>query len=178
MCAIFAFLFAVASTATLGEPRAQDSPTSRPATTQPGSSPAAPTPRDAEVLKELIREAERQPLAVPKGSAESARPEGDRGTSKSKDDTALVDGQDIVERLGRFTKVLERVEFRVVLDGAKGRSATLELLPNSWLEQIEREVASGDSQAIVTGEVTRYHGRYFLLVRNYRRQVDRGNLSP
>jgi hypothetical protein len=157
------------------------SPATRPASSTSPSTASAPsaTPRDAEVLKELIREVERQPVTPAKG-ARSAVPSSAPSETKDprgKDEPFVHDGGAVVERTGRLTRVGQVIEFRFTRDDGKG-TAAFQLQPNVLLEQIERDVDAGATQAVLSGEVQRYKGRTFLLTRTYRRAAQRGNLSP
>ena len=164
----------------------------KPAASQPAAPASQPAnsqmPRDADYLKELIRETERQPLNPPKGAPPATTPEKDAGASKqaTRDANAIIRGKTdalydegamIVERSGRLCRAGEQIEFVLNRDDGKG-TLRLELLPCKLMEELENEISSGVNQAVVTGEITRYKNRTFLLLRNYRRQTDRGNLSP
>lgn len=168
--------------------------TTQPQTNAPSTQPAAATsqpaatqmPRDAEYLKELIRETDRQPPAPPKGAVPSnstGSPQSGtliRGGSASMSDrgeTMFAEGTMIVERTGRVNRVAEEIEFSLNRDDGKG-VLRFTLLPCQLLEELERDLTVGVGQAVVTGEITRYKNRAYLLLRTYRRQADRGNLSP
>ncbi len=165
-------------------------PQAKPAASQPAPVASQPAgsqmPRDAEYLKELIRETERQPLAPPKGAAPttpnstSVNAETTRGnaaTLRAGGEPAFVDGTMIVERAGKLSRAGDDVEFSFARDDGKG-VLRLTLLPCQLLEQVERDMTQAVNQATLTGEITQYKNRSFLLIRTYRRQVDRGNLSP
>jgi hypothetical protein len=154
-------------------------PASRPAATSASSASSAPssTPRDAEVLKELIREVERQPV-TPTRSARTPTPAATPSSdTRGRDEPPVQEGGAVVERTGRLTRVGQAIEFRFERDDGKG-TASFQLQPNGLLEQIERDVDAGATQAVLSGEVQRYKGKSFLLTRLYRRAAQRGNLSP
>ena len=157
-------------------------PATRPATTNTAPTTSAPntTPRDAEVLKELIREVERQPV-TPTRSSRSSTPvpssPADPRAPRGRDEPPVLEGGALVERTGRLTRVGQAIEFRFERDDGKG-TASFQLQPNELLEQIERDVDAGATQAVVSGEVQRYKGKSYLLARVYRRAAQRGNLSP
>src|SRR5262245_57979777 len=85
------------------------SPASRPTTQASPSTTSAPsaTPRDAEVLKELIREVERQPVTPAKGTrpASPASAPSDSRAQRGKEDSPLHEGSAVVERTGRLARV-------------------------------------------------------------------------
>src|SRR5262245_26844463 len=154
---------------------------SRPAPSSGPSTTTAPntTPRDAEVLRELIREVERQPGTTAKGTrapVPSSLPSDPRG-GRSRDEAPVEEGGAVVDRTGRLTRVGQWIEFRFERDDGKG-TASFQLQPNAALEQVERDVDAGATLAIISGEVQRYRGKSYLLVKTYRRAAQRGNLSP
>lgn len=165
-------------------------PQTRPAASQPAPVASQPAgsqmPRDAEYLKELIRETERQPLAPPKGAApatpnsataNTGPTRGNAATVRAAGEPAFADGTMIVERAGKLSRAADDVEFSFARDDGKG-VLRLTLLPCQLLEQVERDMTQAVNQATLTGEITQYKNRSYLLIRTYRRQVDRGNLSP
>lgn len=188
MCACMVVLFA----AWLYGPDASQisEPQTKPAASQPAPVATQPAgsqmPRDAEYLKELIRETERQPLAPPKGAApptanssavNAELTRGNAATMRTAGEPAFADGTMIVERAGKLSRAADEVEFSFARDDGKG-VLRLTLLPCQLLEQVERDMTQAVNQAILTGEITQYKNRSYLLIRTYRRQVDRGNLSP
>lgn len=157
------------------------SPATRPVSASGPSTASAPsaTPRDADVLKELIREVERQPVTASRGGravVAASAPSDSRG-SRGRDESPVEEGGSVVERTGRLTRVGQAIEFRFERDDGKG-TASFQLQPNALLEQIERDVDAGAMQATLSGLVQRYKGKSFLLVSVYRRAAQRGNLSP
>lgn len=158
------------------------SPSTRAATGAPSpatTSAPSTTPRDAEVLKELIREVERQPISPTRSRTPTpaATPSSDPRAQRGRDEPPVLEGGAVVERTGRLTRVGQAIEFRFERDDGKG-TASFQLQPNELLEQIERDVDAGATQAMLSGEVQRYKGKSYLLTRVYRRAAQRGNLSP
>jgi hypothetical protein len=144
-----------------------------PAANQPASQPAGRTPEQAGVLKELLRSVDR-PAAVAPEPIRSSTP----SPTAKRDEALELEGTRIVDRPGRLIRGGERSSFKFTTADEKAFAAPLELLPNSWLEYLEREAESGEAEFIITAEVTRYRGRNYLLIMNYRRQISHGNLTP
>jgi len=148
---------------------------SQPTTSQAASGPSrtAAPPKGPELsapLKEVMRELERRG-----GKRVLPVSPGKQGTIEK---TAFAEGTPLRDRLGRVYRVGERIEIQLSSEDGKSESKTLELLKNSWLEYLEREMESGATEVIVTGDVTAYRGKNYLLLLSYRRQVEHGNLSP
>lgn len=167
---LFAFVCIVQDT-----PKAADQtkpPASQPSS-QPASSPSSGrTPEQAGVLKELLRSVDRPAITTPE-PIRSSEP----SPVVRKDDALQPEGTALIERLGRLVRSGERSEFKFAPQDGKA-VGQIEILPNSWLEYMEKEADSGASEFIITAELTTYRGRNFLLLRTYRRQVSHGNLSP
>jgi hypothetical protein len=89
----------------------------------------------------------------------------------------MLEGTRIVERPGQLLRLNDRTEFSFRLPNGE-RVMSIELLPNSLLEAMERQADSGVGEFVVSGEVTRYRGRNFLLVQKVVQRVNNGNLSP
>lgn len=154
--------------------------TSQPAASQPASSQAASgpsrtasPPKGPELsapLKEVMRELERRG-----GKRILPVSPGKQGTTEK---TAFAEGTALRDRLGKVYRVGDRIEIQLLSEDGKSENKTLELLKNSWLEYLEREMESGATEVIVTGDVTAYRGKNYLLLLSYRRQIEHGNLSP
>lgn len=141
---------------------------------QPASAPAGGlSPEQANVLKDLLRAVDRPAMTAPEPIRSSAPSPAAR-----RDESLQGEGTVIVERVGRLIRSSERSEFKFSSPDSAALTQPLELLPNSWLEFMEKEAEAGASEFIITADVTRYRGRNFLLIRSYRRQVSHGNLSP
>ena len=152
------------------------------ATSQPTTQPAAaPTrrPVQAEILKKLIQEQQRRaPIEPvdpggPRGAtiARSARQEDPEGNP------LLVDGTVVVERPARLVYEDGRPKLVLTLEGSS-RQRSMELLRNQLLAAMEHESTAGFSEFVITGEVTRYQGENYILLRKLLRRVDNGNLGP
>ncbi|MEP0848528.1 MAG: hypothetical protein HRF50_17110 [Phycisphaerae bacterium] len=142
---------------------------SRP-TTSPARSAAMRKPEQARILEQLIRDAERPRPIIPDATAAQAR-------GKATNGSLLLEGTMIVERAGRLIRAGEQLLLETRLDG-QDSPRKLPLVPNAWLEAMEGEAAAGNTEFIVTAEVTRYRGQNYLIIRKARRQVAHGNLSP
>lgn len=89
----------------------------------------------------------------------------------------MPDGTPIVERPGRFYRNGEQKLIELRLPSGE-RRISLEVLPNALLEALEREAAMGVAEFTVSGELTRYGGQNYLLLRKVVQRVDNGNLAP
>lgn len=148
----------------------------------PATEPAEPDAEDAgrkpfqdDILKTLLRDQE-APQTIPQhnpvlGTLDPGIDDGDQQK------LLLIDGTRLVERVGRVQQVEDKLRINIVRAGGE-RMVQLELLPNSLLELLEREVERGGSEFVVSGEVTRYRGRNYLLLRRVVRRVDNGNIMP
>ena len=144
---------------------------SAPAASQPTSRPALRRPAQAEVLRNLLSQADRpQPVAPVdpgKGAAgkDAANPQ------------ALVEGTLLVERPGRLIREDGRAKF-LFSDGKNAATKAMPILESQLLEVMERESESGFPEFIVSAEVTRYKGSNYLLLRKVLRRTGNGNLTP
>lgn len=153
--------------------------------TQPAEQ-SADSPTTMPTQSELIRalREERQvnvpiPPSTPSeapGEMRSATPPPIGGTTVA--GQLLPEGTFVVDRPGRL--VLEGEWWSFVFESADGTSneRPLLLLPNQQVELMEQTSASGTRSVvfIVSGEVTSYHGRNYLLVRKVLLRRDLGNL--
>lgn len=79
----------------------------------------------------------------------------------------LPEGHHISDRRGRIVRSGEQWVFVFESDGKALADPPITVLPNSWLEKIEVGLTARGAGAIyrVSGEVTCYHGRNYLLLR-------------
>jgi len=79
----------------------------------------------------------------------------------------LPEGYYISDRRGRLVKQAGHWEFAFEADVSGRIDPPIRLLPNRWLEKMEADSAAATrSMAFrVSGEVTEYHGKNYLLVR-------------
>jgi len=145
------------------------------AATQPASRPAPRDPEQARIFETLLRESDR-PHARPVLS-EATGPATRGGEAAT--GALLLDGTPLSQCAGRLVCSGDRSLFEFKSGApAEGAPSAMEILRNAWLEAMEAELATGVSEFIISAEVTRYRGRNYLLVRNYRRQIEHGNLNP
>lgn len=150
------------------EDQPQEQPSTQPADPQPST---LRRPEQARILEQLIRDAERPRPVIPDISTPLRAPDGRHSPD------LLPEGTMLVERAGRLLRSGDRVAFEMQLEPPIG-TQTLRLLPNAWLESMEREAAQGISDFVISAEVTRYRGENYLLVRKVRRHHSHGNLGP
>jgi hypothetical protein len=156
-------------------------PATKPAETQPASQPAGTTlrnPEQIEILKNLLN---RQDRAMPVRPQPAQKPGQEAPTSQATDAEGhplLLEGTFLSERPGRLVREEGRAKFVCYIDGGGQAPRAIEILESQLLEAMEREAEAGFSEFIVSGEVTRYRGRNYLLLRKILRRVDNGNLGP
>ncbi|NLX07469.1 MAG: hypothetical protein GXY33_20195 [Phycisphaerae bacterium] len=79
----------------------------------------------------------------------------------------LPEGFFVADRRGRLTRSGELWMFVFEADGKTMGDPPIALLPNSWLEKMEADMAASPEATIfrISGEVTTYHGKNYLLLR-------------
>jgi hypothetical protein len=158
---------------TPGEP--PEVPASQPAS-QPAEQPGPRDPEQARIFQALLRGSEgprAQPiLSEPVTGAGEGEGEGGGGS-------LLLDGTPLSQRAGRLVHTGDTSVFQFESGSPiEGAPETMEILKNAWLEHMEAEAEAGVKEFVISAEVTRYRGRNYLLIRNFHRQIDHGNLSP
>ncbi len=153
-------------------------PASQPATQPAESQPAGTlrTPAQAEILKNLLREREQPRAILPERGASPAG-----ALTPGREPLApgiLPDGTMLMSRPGRFVREGGKPRFILSPDTASDSSRSLEILPNQFLELLERDADAGFAEFTVSADVTLYRGVNYLLIRNLQRRVDHGNLAP
>lgn len=177
-----AALVIAAGVAWLGGAAAQQS---QPADSAPSAS-AAPastetdsrrTPKQLEILRELLRERERPAPIIPSRHRAAAARRPGQPLDAPLDPNALPDGAMIVERSARL--VVEDGLPRLVLTlQGETQPRSMQLNRNEWLEALERAAAEGTQEFVVTAEVTLYRGRNYLILRKVLERLSNGNLTP
>jgi hypothetical protein len=155
---------------------AQERPATRPADSQPASQPSGGRgtlrrTQQADILRKLLDQNERPTPILPQNPDGSA-------AAEEKNAALLLEGTFITERPGRLVREDGRAKFVFNAEGGGQTSRTVELLPSQLLELMEREAAAGYAEFIVSGEITRFHDRNYLLLRKLLRRAGHGNLSP
>lgn len=149
------------------------------ATTRPADAGSTlKTPAQADILRQLLGREERpMPIRPLDFSAQPAGGVVAAGVD-AEGQPLLLEGTFVVERPGRLVREGGRARFVFHVDGAGKSPRTIEILENQLLEAMEREAEAGFSDFIVSGEITRYRDRNYLIIRKILRRVDHGNLSP
>lgn len=177
---------AIAAGLGLGRLRAMGQ-TPAPPSTQPGAASGGATskpagdaglrrPQQAEVLKNLLSRQDR-PVPVPIEPVNEKSTPADRGIGPD-GQPLLLEGSFIVERPGRVERDGDGFVFAFLLDPSSSQMRRMRIVPNQLLETIEYELTGGFEEFIVSGEILRYRGQNFLLVRKVLRRTPHGNLSP
>jgi hypothetical protein len=157
----------------------QQAPT-QPAASQPSTQPAESggilrKPAQANILKGLLRQAERP---APIRPAESAAPKKGGVTKGADGLPLLLEGTMLIERPARLIHEDGRAKLVLLTDADSQTPRILEVVPSQLLEALEREERAGFSEFIVSAEVTRYKDRNYLVLRKVLRRVGNGNVSP
>lgn len=161
---------------------AQDS---RPAMVQEGAS-AAPadsrrTPKQLDLLRELLRERERPAPIIPSRERTAAQqPRAARRALpglEARDPRLLPDGAMIVERPARLIIDDARPRLMITVAG-ETEPRTMEVNRNEWLEAMERAAGAGVSEFVITAEVSLYRGGNYVMLRKVLERLSNGNLAP
>ncbi len=143
----------------------------------PGTQPAdevsgvrTPPQINADLLNQLLR-ADRQRLVPP--SAVDAKV-----AASAENAGLLLEGTILVDRPGRCIIRGDRAEFEFAADASGKALPPMEVLKTQLLEYIERDVAAGTAEFIVSAEVKRYRGRNTIELIKVSRRVAHGNLGP
>jgi hypothetical protein len=154
-------------------------PPTRPTASQPSTQPAETSstlrkPAQANILKGLLRHAERPEPIQP---AESATPK--RGAAAKGPDglPLLLEGTMLVERPGRLIHEDGRAKLVLYADTESQSPRSIEIMPSQLLEAMEREQRAGFNEFVISAEVTRYKDRNYLMLRKILRRVGHGNVA-
>jgi hypothetical protein len=162
----------------IAQPEDKPAAASRPVESQPTTRPTGTSgtlrkPVQAEMLKKLLAQKDRPVPIQPQTDPAHARPgPGPDGR------TLLLEGTSLTERPGRLVREGGRAKFVFHLDGESQAPRSMPILESQLLEMMEKEAEAGFQEFIVSGEVTRYRGTNYLLVRKVLRRTGEDNLSP
>jgi hypothetical protein len=150
------------------------------ATSQPTSQPAARTtplrkPADAELLRKLLARKDQPAPIPPQHDKEPTKEEKGIGPDGQ---PLLLEGAAMVERPGRLVRDGGRPRFVFFLDGEAQAARTMPILESQLLETLENEADAGFREFIISGEVTRYRGENFILLRKVLRRTGQDNVAP
>jgi hypothetical protein len=154
----------------------QEPPDTRPAdgaaTSQPTESrTTVRPPTQADILRKLLAREERPTPIMPQDPQKPGVSVDVEGLP------LLLEGTFITERPGRLVHEDGRARFVFHPEGGR-MSRSLEILQSQLLELMEREADAGFTEFVVSGEVTRYRDRNYLLLRKILRRAGHGNLGP
>jgi hypothetical protein len=170
--ASFAIALLVMAVSGFGQPRqATTPPTTRPAT-RPSSDAADPfESMSADQVLDRMLKPETNPSRPLEPIAEKEVQDKSSGSGAVKPDAPKVnvmrEGTFIIDRAGRLTKTQNGpAEFTFDADGKAMKDPPMIILPNLKLMQMEDAVtaASRDLKFRVTGMVTEYRGRNYLML--------------
>jgi hypothetical protein len=139
---------------------------SRPSDSSATTQPLSPDQMLSQMLKPTGREG--RPLPPPEAPAIDRKSGSGALAPAAQSQTVLREGTDIVNRIGRLQKSADgqQPEFLFDSDGKALRDPPMVLLPNLKLMAIET-ATMGQSRELrfrVSGVVTEYHGRNYLLL--------------
>jgi hypothetical protein len=153
----------------------QDPPTSQPESQPAERRTTLRKPAQADILKDLLEQQEMRVLPVqPRTFGESAQAAGVGEDGQP----LLIEGTSLVERPGRFVRETGASKLVFHVEGASQIPREMEVLENQFLETMEREAEAGFSDFIISGRVTRYRGRNYVLLTKVLRRTSHGNLGP
>ena len=121
-----------------------------------------------QVLQELLKDPSPQPVTRPaQGSDEVTIPSVQPVDPKAKAPLIIREGDWVINRLGRFHSDPKGSPLFVYeADGSALTEPPLILLPCRKLELMEQLAKQRpDAKFLITGEITAYHGRGYLLLR-------------
>lgn len=151
-----------------------------PASTQPAPPATHRTPTQARIIEGLLRDRDkpkwilpREPEPVVGADVATSQPADGQGAA-----VLLPDGTMLVERPGRLVWENERPNFVFYSDAGVSKLQTMEILPNGFREALERQAQFGNTEFVISGQVTRYRNRNYLLLTKVLQRVRHGNLSP
>jgi hypothetical protein len=151
-------------------------PASRPVATRSTDDAVLRRPVQADILTKLLgREDRAAPIRPQDPGAALQLPEAELTEGS---ESLLADGSFLVERPGRLVVEDGVPRFRFIAEEGVVELRDMELVPNQLLELMEREARRGAVEFIVSGEVTRYRGANYLILRKLLRRIENGNLAP
>jgi hypothetical protein len=158
-----------------GSPNGSLAPASAPASA-PVSRHTLRRPAQAEIIEDLLRQRDEAGVILPQdpqaGDSSAALQPG------ATDESGLIpEGTILVERPGRLVSEGGRPTFVFLAAATGAHVQSMELLPSQLLEAMERE-STVNTEFTVSGQVTRYRGRNYLLLLKVLHRVGHGNLSP
>ncbi len=173
------WILAAASVILLYPSTAQETKPAQPPASQPPDTTILRRPAQANILKNLLAREERaMPVRPDSAISRSGQTTGDQGLAEAARQPTLPEGTFLVERPGRLVREDGRPMFVFHADGSTSVPTMMELCPNQLLELMEREATAGVNDFIVSGEVTQYRDRNYLILRKILRRVGHGNLAP
>ena len=139
---------------------------------QQHNAPSAPAPdteqSQEDVLEQLLQDASPEPMIMSRFGSDEVREQAVQPVDpKTRVPLTVREGDVVINRLGRLdTDSAGNPLFVYEADGTALSEPPLILLPCQGLEQMERlNQKSPDARFAVTGEVTVYHGKGYLLIR-------------
>ena len=148
-------------------------PTTQPATSRPALPSALRTPEQAEVIRKLLEENVGTILVPPREDVE-----GTTSAPAGRGSDLLAEGRILSERPGRYIREDGKPKFVFLAERERYEERTMELLPNQLLELMESEASHGVTDFVVTGQVTLYREKNYLILLKVVHRIDNGNLSP
>ncbi|MGA2230920.1 MAG: hypothetical protein ABSH22_08470 [Tepidisphaeraceae bacterium] len=140
--------------------------------------PAVQSPTPEQVLNQMLQPADAdRTAAITAGQA--AASSGSSGVTETTDTGAILrEGTDIVDRMGRLKKTADGTQEELVFesDGKAMMDAPMVILPNLVLMSMETAAnqASHDLRFRVTGTVTEYRARNYILLEKFVVVQDKG----
>ncbi|MBN1346188.1 MAG: hypothetical protein JXQ73_26100 [Phycisphaerae bacterium] len=145
-----------------------------------------PPPSPDKILRELMKKPAVRPIppSRPRDATDEPRQQRIISSQPSVNPTAVdrplhPDGAMLIDRVGRLVRRSDKWVFVFESEGKVLREPPMELLPNRDLVTMEITSANGTRPVKfkVSGEVTEYRGKNFLLLRNVLVVHDSGNVK-
>ncbi len=156
-------------------PPKENPPASQPVRSAP---PARRTPKQVEILQNLLRDRERPAPIVSHHTSDKGLVPIPGARTAEGGRPLILEGRTLVERSGRLVLEDGTSFFVLTLEGEK-EPRKMQLLPCELLEALERAAATSTSnEFVISAEVTRYRGANYLLLRKVLQRVGNGNLRP
>jgi|GEM_PF-1000198 len=179
--ALFALPLSLALVATAQNKQDQNakSPSTRPTSAPTTQRSSTRKPPQAAILAPLLRNVERPRAGIrPDVLREAGGGAGGGLAAKRSAGALLPEGTIVAQRPGRFVRSDGRASFQFDAAGEDTPLPPLEIQKNSWLGAMERAADAGVTDFLLTGEITTYRGRNYLIVLNFRRRISHGNVGP
>jgi hypothetical protein len=156
----------------IGQPADQASPSGTAAV------PAVQSPTPEQVLNQMLQPADADRTAAITAGQPAANSGSSGGTETTDSGAILREGTDVVDRMGRLKKTADGTQEELVFesDSKTMSDPPMVILPNLVLMSMETAAnqASHDLRFRITGTVTEYRARNYILLEKFVVEQDKG----